>query len=376
MKIAPIIRAVEADGRLRYKLIHTGQHYDREMNDVFFDELGIPQPDVFMGCGGGTHAQQTAKIMVGFEELCNANRPDCVLVVGDVNSTLACAIVAKKLGVPVAHVEAGLRSGDLTMPEEINRIVTDSISDWFFVTEPAGVANLRREGKPESAIHFVGHVMVDNLLYQANKLKTSDVSRFETSSYKSRNISYGVVTLHRPSNVDSESVFAGIAAALRQISAGLPLIFPVHPRTRATMEKFGIDMGRHVTLVGPLGYMEFLNLWKDACAVFTDSGGMQEETTALGVPCITLRENTERPITIDEGTNVLAGTDADRIVACAQAISEGAGKSGRRPALWDGEAAVRIVKILGDAIEARGRADRLPRDPRPGAQSGQDGTAT
>lgn len=356
MKIAPIIRAIEADRRLRYKLIHTGQHYDRDMNDVFFEDLGIPQPSLFMGCGGGTHAQQTAKIMVGFEELCVANRPDCVLVVGDVNSTLACAIVAKKLGVPVAHVEAGLRSGDLAMPEEINRIVTDSISDWFFVTEPAGVANLKREGKPDSAIHFVGHVMVDNVLYQANKLKTSDVSRFETSSYKSRNVTYGVVTLHRPSNVDDESVFVGIAAALRQISAGLPLIFPVHPRTRSTMEKFGIDMGQNVSLVGPLGYMEFLNLWKDARVVLTDSGGLQEETTALGVPCITLRDNTERPITIAEGTNILAGTDSDGILAAARSIMDGRGKFGRQPALWDGKAAVRIVKILGDAFEARGPA--------------------
>lgn len=351
MKIAPIIRAIEADGRLRYKLIHTGQHYDRDMNDVFFAELGIPQPDVFMGCGGGTHAQQTAKIMVGFEELCSAKRPDCVLVVGDVNSTLACAIVAKKLGVPVAHVEAGLRSGDMAMPEEINRIVTDSISDWFFVTEPAGVANLRWEGKPDSAIHFVGHVMVDNLLYQAQQLKSADVSRFETSGYKSRNPNYGVITLHRPSNVDDRTVFAAIAGALRQISIGLPLIFPVHPRTRGNMERFGIDMGPSVTLVGPQGYMEFLNLWKDARVVVTDSGGLQEETTALGVPCVTVRENTERPITVDEGTNVLAGTHPEEIVKAAKAAIASGGKRGRRPHLWDGRAAERIVAVLaGDLV--------------------------
>lgn len=350
MKIAPIIRALGANGRVQHTLVHTGQHYDRDMNDVFFDELGIPKPDVFMGCGGGTHAQQTAKIMVGFEELCMAKRPDCVLVVGDVNSTLACAIVAKKLGIPVAHVEAGLRSGDIAMPEEINRIVTDSISDWLFVTEPVGVTNLKREGRPDEAIHFVGHVMVDNLLFQAGKLRNSDISRFGSTSYKQNHAVYGVVTLHRPSNVDDGKTFAGIALALREISERLPLIFPVHPRTRANMEKFDVDLGSNVTLVGPLGYMEFLNLWKDAQIVLTDSGGLQEETTALGVPCLTLRDNTERPITIDEGTNVLAGTAADQIVACARAILGGDIKRGRRPALWDGRAAERIVGTLAEHL--------------------------
>ena len=346
MKIAPIIRALKVDGMLRYTLVHTGQHYDRDMNEVFFEELGIPEPDVFMGCGSGSHAQQTAKIMIGFEELCTAGRPDCVLVVGDVNSTLACAIVAKKLGIPVAHVEAGLRSGDLAMPEEINRIVTDSISDWFFVTEPIGVTNLRKEGKPEEAIYFVGHVMVDNLLYQADKLREFDVARFDTASFKQRHEAYGVVTLHRPSNVDDPKSFSDIACALREISARLPLIFPVHPRTRAAMEKFNIELGPDVTLVGPQGYMAFLNLWKDARMVLTDSGGLQEETTALGVPCITLRENTERPITIEEGTNVLAGKDSVRIAASARAILERGVKGGRRPLLWDGRAAERIVGIL------------------------------
>jgi UDP-N-acetylglucosamine 2-epimerase (non-hydrolysing) len=353
MKIAPIIRALNVQGRLRYSLVHTGQHYDRDMNEVFFEELGIPEPDVFMGCGSGSHAQQTAKIMIGFEELCTAGHPDCVLVVGDVNSTLACAIVAKKLGIPVAHVEAGLRSGDLAMPEEINRIVTDSISDWFFVTEPVGVTNLRREGKPEGAIYFVGHVMVDNLLYQAEQLRRSDVSRFDTTAYKQRHEGYGVVTLHRPSNVDDQESFSNISRALREISERLPLIFPVHPRTRVAMEKFDIELGPNVTLVGPQGYMAFLNLWKDARMVLTDSGGLQEETTALGVPCITLRENTERPITIDEGTNVLAGTESVRIVASAKAILEGGVKRGRRPSLWDGKAAERIVAILAPLLTQR-----------------------
>ena len=350
MKIAPIVRALRADGRLAFKIIHTGQHYDREMNDVFFEELGIPQPDLFMAAGGGSHAQQTGKIMVAFEELCRTDPPAAVLVVGDVNSTLACSIVAKKLKIPVAHVEAGLRSGDMGMPEEINRLVTDSISDWFFVTEPSGVAHLQREGKPDSAIHYVGHVMVDNVLYQAEKLKTADTSSFETSDFKARHTAnggrYGVITLHRPSNVDDPAMMQRIGGALKDIAADLPLIFPVHPRTRANLEKFGIDLGPGITLVGPQAYMAFLNLWKDAAVMLTDSGGMQEETTALGVPCITIRENTERPVTVDEGSNVLAGTDPAVIVAEARKVLRGEGKQGRRPHLWDGHAAVRIVDIL------------------------------
>jgi UDP-N-acetylglucosamine 2-epimerase (non-hydrolysing) len=351
MKIAPIVRALNQHGTLRYKIIHTGQHYDREMNDVFFEELGIPAPDVFMGAGGGSHSEQTGKIMVAFEELCQAERPDAVLVVGDVNSTLACSIVAKKLNIPVAHVEAGLRSGDMTMPEEINRLVTDSISDWFFVTEPSGVAHLQREGRSASAIHYVGHVMVDNLLYQAEKLAATDTPHFETSAFKGVNTGngarYGVVTLHRPSNVDSAEMMTRVGGALTEIAAELPLIFPVHPRTRGNLEKFGIDLGPNVTLVGPQAYMAFLNLWKDAAVVLTDSGGLQEETTALGVPCITIRENTERPVTVDEGSNVLAGTDPVRIVAEVQKVLRGEGKQGRRPHLWDGRAAERIVEILG-----------------------------
>ena len=350
MKIAPIVRALQAHGGMAFKIIHTGQHYDREMNDVFFEELGIPQPDVFMAAGGGSHAQQTAKIMVAFEELCVAQAPDAVLVVGDVNSTLACSIVAKKLKIPVAHVEAGLRSGDRTMPEEINRLVTDSISDWFFVTEPSGVEHLLREGQPQDAIHYVGHVMVDNVLYQAQKLEHTDTSGFETSAYKAAHSgtgkAYGVVTLHRPSNVDDPAMMQRIGGALKDIAAELPLIFPVHPRTRANLARFGIDLGPNVTLVGPQAYMAFLNLWKDAAMVLTDSGGMQEETTALGVPCITIRENTERPVTVSEGTNVLAGTDPAVIVSEARKVLRGDAKAGRRPQLWDGHAAVRIVDIL------------------------------
>ena len=350
MKIAPIVRALQSHGGLAYKIIHTGQHYDREMNEVFFEELGIPQPDIFMAAGGGSHAQQTGKIMLAFEELCNTERPDAVLVVGDVNSTLACSIVAKKLSIPVAHVEAGLRSGDMTMPEEINRVVTDSIADWFFVTEPSGIAHLKREGKPDAAIHYVGHVMVDNLLYQAEKLARSDTLGFETSNFKTvcanNDAQYGVVTLHRPSNVDSAEMLARIVSALRAIATELPLAFPVHPRTRGMLEKFGIDLGPNITLVGPQPYMSFLHLWKDAAVVLTDSGGLQEETTALGVPCITIRENTERPVTVDEGSNVVAGTDPARIVAEVRKVLRGEGKQGRRPHLWDGRAAQRIVEVL------------------------------
>lgn len=354
MKIAPIVRALQAHGGLAFKIIHTGQHYDRDMNEVFFEELGIPEPDVFMAAGGGSHSQQTSKIMVAFEELCLAERPDAVLVVGDVNSTLACSIVAKKLSIPVAHVEAGLRSGDMTMPEEINRLVTDSIADWFFVTEPSGMAHLQREGKLASAVHFVGHVMVDNALYQAEKLASADTAGFETSGFKSANTQngarYGVITLHRPSNVDSAEMMMRIGGALKEIAAELPLIFPVHPRTRGNLEKFGIDLGPNITLVGPQAYMAFLNLWKDAAMVLTDSGGLQEETTALGVPCITIRENTERPVTVDEGSNVLAGTDPARIVAEARKVLCGEGKQGRRPHLWDGKAAERIVEVLAKEL--------------------------
>lgn len=347
MKIAPLVRAMDArKDEITYQIVHTGQHYDHSMSDVFFDELGIPKPDHHLGCGGGSHAEQTAKIMVAYEKLCVAEPPDIVVVVGDVNSTLACSIAAKKLQLQVAHVEAGLRSGDRTMPEEINRLVTDAICDLFFVTEPSGVEHLRREGQPESAIHHVGHVMVDNVMFQKERLEQEGLAEGYSPDYKARHPHYGVVTLHRPSNVDDPVTLSRLAGVLREISGKLPLAFAVHPRTQQNLAKWNIEMGPAVTILPPLAYMDFLNLWKDARVVLTDSGGLQEETTALGVPCITLRENTERPITISEGTNVLAGTDPDAIRDAAEDVLNSRTKLGRHPALWDGKSAERITEIL------------------------------
>ncbi|MFH2067494.1 MAG: UDP-N-acetylglucosamine 2-epimerase (non-hydrolyzing) [Pseudomonadota bacterium] len=346
MKIAPIARAFDQADRLTYKIVHTGQHYDQNMSDVFFDELGIRNPDYHLGAGGGSHSQQTARIMVEFEKICEADRPDLVIVVGDVNSTLACSIVAKKMRIKVAHVEAGLRSFDLSMPEEINRMVTDSISDLFFVTEEQGMINLKKEGKPDSAIHFVGHVMIDNLYYQLEQLKQMAADKFELNRHKTQNPEYGVVTLHRPSNVDDRKILEQIFEALGKISETIPLIFPIHPRTRKNMETFGIRPPQAMKLTEPLPYMEFLNLWKDAKLVLTDSGGLQEETTALGIPCLTIRENTERPITITDGTNELVGTSKEKILEAFQRIMTGNWKTGQRPKLWDGRAAERIAELI------------------------------
>lgn len=347
MKIAPIVRALRDSGRgLAFQIVHTGQHYDREMNDIFFDELGIPPPDVRFESGSGTHAEQTAKIMLAFEAYCRSRSPDLVLVVGDVNSTLACTIVARKQRIAVAHVEAGLRSGDLAMPEEINRIVTDSVANLFFASEPSAVANLLAEGKPPACVFHVGHVMVDNLVFQLAKLARSDTARLSSSALKAEHARYGVVTLHRPSNVDDPATLRRIALALREVSRRLPLVFPVHPRTCASLGKLDIELGPRLIRMPPLSYMDFLNLWRDAALVLTDSGGLQEETTALGVPCITLRDNTERPITVDEGTNTLAGTDPERIRHAVANALHGNRRAGRRPELWDGHAAERIVAIL------------------------------
>jgi UDP-N-acetylglucosamine 2-epimerase (non-hydrolysing) len=347
MKIAPVARQLaQNDDVFDFTLVHTGQHYDRQMSDIFFEELGIRTPDYALGAGSGSHAEQTAKIMTAFETLCEKEAPDLVVVVGDVNSTLACSVTAKKLLVPVAHIEAGLRSRDMTMPEEINRMVTDAISDFFFVTEKSGIDNLTAEGKPPDRIFFVGHVMIDNLMYQLEKLNSAAGTSFPTDALKKKHPRYGVVTLHRPANVDDKETLQGIVSALSRVSEDLPLIFPIHPRTRKNLTAFDVSLDGTVAMTEPLSYMEFLNLWKDAALVLTDSGGIQEETTALGIPCLTLRENTERPITISEGTNALVGSSPETIVAEAGKILSGTVKTGKRPELWDGKAAERIVEIL------------------------------
>jgi UDP-N-acetylglucosamine 2-epimerase (non-hydrolysing) len=308
MKIAPIYRASLAFPKVTCRIVHTGQHYDHDMSQSFFDELEIPPPAYHLEAGSGSHAVQTAKIMVAFEAVCQKDRPDLVMVVGDVNSTLACSIVAKKLCINVAHVEAGLRSFDLAMPEEINRMVTDAITDWFFVTEQSGAANLLQEGKPQERICNVGHVMIDNLLHQTRKLADNDGKAFSTYDLKMQHHEYAFLTLHRPSNVDDPAVFNEIASALNEIAETWLIFFPVHPRTRKNIYEMGIRLSNNIFLLPPLAFTESLFLWKDARVVLTDSGGLQEETTALGVPCVTIRENTERPITVEIGTNMLTGT--------------------------------------------------------------------
>ncbi len=348
MKIAPIYREAHKHGQVECKVVHTGQHYDYEMSQAFFVDLGIPEPDFFLEAGSGSHAVQTAKIMIAFEEVCNQEKPDLIIVVGDVNSTLACSVVAKKLLIEVAHVEAGLRSFDLTMPEEINRMVTDSISDYFFVTEESGIKNLLQEGKPKGRIHFVGNVMIDNLLYQAKKLEKDNGKGFSTLELKNGKKGYVFLTLHRPSNVDSKESFDEIAGALNHIAVERPILFPVHPRTRKMMDQLDIELSDNISLLPPLGFKESLFLWKDARLVMTDSGGLQEETTALGVPCVTIRENTERPITIEMGTNVLGGTKKESILNAYRESIEKRGEGFTVPPKWDGRAAERIWRVILD----------------------------
>jgi UDP-N-acetylglucosamine 2-epimerase (non-hydrolysing) len=348
MKIAPLLRELKKHpDSFSYQLIHTGQHYDSSMSDVFFAELEIPKPDFHLSVGSGSHAEQTAKIMMAYEPICQNESPDLVMVVGDVNSTLACAIVAKKLNIKVAHIEAGLRSGDRTMPEEINRIVTDSIADLYFVTEKSGVDNLIAEGKLEKNIFFVGHVMIDNLFHQVEKLESTDKESLKISTeLKKQYPKYGVVTLHRPANVDDKNILSGIIEALNKISLKLPLIFPIHPRTRQNLETFEIILSETIITTKALPYKEFLNLFKDAKVVLTDSGGIQEETTALGVPCLTLRENTERPVTVTHGTNVLVGTSKNRITEEFEGLAADGKKHNSKPELWDGNASERICTSL------------------------------
>lgn len=347
MKIAPIVREMRrrADD-FEPLIVHTGQHYDEAMSDSFFRDLGIPEPDHHLEVGSASHAVQTAKIMIAFEPIVIAEKPDWVLVVGDVNSTIACALVCAKLGVRIAHVEAGLRSRDRAMPEEINRILTDSISDLLLTTSQDADVNLRAEGIPDEKIRFVGNVMIDSLFYnleKAKSLKTKDELGLAGKEF-------AVLTLHRPSNVDDESVFGPMLDALCDVSERIPIIFPVHPRTRANIEKFGFAAkvaNSGIRLIDPLGYLDFMNVYSGAKLVLTDSGGLQEETTALGIPCLTLRENTERPITIELGTNILVGTDPAKIRAAANDILDSpAIREAKIPPLWDGKAAERICDAL------------------------------
>jgi UDP-N-acetylglucosamine 2-epimerase (non-hydrolysing) len=360
MKIAPVMKAIARAGFATQKLVHTGQHYDFSMSDVFFTDLGMPIPDIHLGVGSGSHAEQTAKVMVGFEKVCCDEEPDLVVVAGDVNSTMACAIDCAKLRIPCAHVEAGLRSFDLEMPEEINRIVTDRLCDILLTPSPDADENLRHEGAAPERIHCVGNVMIDSLLeHLARARATNSPARLGAQPGH-----YAVLTLHRPSNVDDANVLSGLLRGIDEVRQRLPVIFPVHPRTRKRFEEFGfgpmIASMAGLRLCEPLGYLEFLGLTSQAKLVLTDSGGLQEETTALGIPCLTIRENTERPITVTEGTNTLVGVDPARMVAEAKAALTGNGKSGRVPALWDGRAGERIAEVLQSRLRSPGLAPARP----------------
>jgi UDP-N-acetylglucosamine 2-epimerase (non-hydrolysing) len=344
MKMAPIIRAFgRRPDRFSPTLVHTGQHYDESMSKVFFEELGMPRPDVDLNVGSGSHAAQTAAIMAAFEPVLLELAPRLVIVVGDVNSTIACALVAVKLGIPVAHVEAGLRSFDRTMPEEINRVLTDQISDLLFTTEEAAGGNLQREGIAADRIHFVGNVMIDTLL--AHRERARGLGARQKHGIDGR---YGLMTLHRPANVDDSGAFEGLFSAIQVIAEDLPLVFPVHPRTRPALlasetARALVGSGR-LKLLDPLGYLEFVGLMEESAVVLTDSGGVQEETTILGVPCLTLRNNTERPSTVSHGSNILAGTTPEGILEAWRTVRDAV--EPRRPPLWDGHAAERIVQVL------------------------------
>jgi UDP-N-acetylglucosamine 2-epimerase (non-hydrolysing) len=347
VKIAPVIREMRNRGRaVEPLLVHTGQHYDDTMSEAFFDDLGIPKPEINLEVGSGSHAHQTARIMLAFEAVIEQLRPDWVVVVGDVNSTLAATLVAVKLLVKVAHVEAGLRSGDRTMPEEINRILTDAVADLLLTPSRDANTNLLREGIAPEKIRFVGNVMIDSLRANLERAKESKV--LETMGLERGG--FGVVTLHRPSNVDDRSTLTGILDAIAAVAEQLPVVFPVHPRTRTRIEEFGlmdrINASPNLVFTSPLGYLDFLRLYSNSRIVFTDSGGIQEETTVLGIPCLTLRDTTERPITVSEGSNIVVGSDPDRISREAFAVLASPERVRRVPELWDGRAAQRIVDAI------------------------------
>lgn len=346
MKIAPIMHAMHKSERLEPLLVHTGQHYDVMMSDTFFKELNIPRPDISLEVGSDTHARQVARIMERFEPVCDEHKPQAILVVGDVNSTMACSIVAAKKDIKIIHVEAGIRSRDRSMPEEINRMVTDSITDILMPPSKDAVENLLAEGHHASKIFLVGNIMIDTLMESGEKIGQSEI----LSRLNLKGRPFVSLTLHRPSNVDNIENFKKILAALEIIQLEIPIVFPIHPRTRKMIADFGLNdyvaSMHNLILTDPLGYFDFGKLVSSSHFVLTDSGGIQEETTVYGIPCITLRENTERPVTVWEGTNELAGCDTDTIVALARKILDGKWKEGRIPELWDGKAAGRIIEIL------------------------------
>ena len=366
MKIAPIIEQLKIKNKnlkakLKHVLVHTGQHYDEEMSKSFFEDLNLPKPDINLGVGSASHAVQTAKIMIEFEKVCLRERPDLIIVVGDVNSTIACALVASKLGIKIAHIEAGLRSFDRAMPEEINRVLTDAISDYLFTTCEDANENLRKEGIPEEKIYFVGNVMIDTLLRYKERAKKSKILEKLGLNKDLQVRSYALLTLHRPSNVDNRETFINILKALKNVSKKIPIIFPAHPRTQRQIKIFSLEkyfnfvniesnscvnIENSINLLDPLSYLDFLNLMANAKFVLTDSGGIQEETTILNIPCLTLRENTERPVTLKEGTNTIVGSNPEKIISKSMDILNGKKKIGRIPKLWDGKAAERIINIL------------------------------
>ena len=353
MKVAPVMEAVRAIGKFETMLVHTGQHYDANMSDIFFSDLDMPQPDRFLGIGSGSHAEQTAKVMIELEKLLAEEHPDLVMVAGDVNSTLATTLVAAKAGIPIGHIESGLRSFDRGMPEEINRIVADEFSQFCFVTEPSGLKNLEHEGISKARVFFVGNTMIDSVQkYLPKALETFPElgQRYGITAKE-----YSLVTMHRPSNVDESGSLTAFVELFERMASFTPrIIFPVHPRTRKRLEEFDLSdrVSRNggLLLIDPVGYLDFLALQARAALVLTDSGGIQEETTALGVPCITLRENTERPITVEEGTNELLGLDWDRIIEFSKRAYEGKWKKASIPKYWDGKAASRIAKILEEKL--------------------------
>lgn len=384
MKIAPIIRVIKKNNKsfnhlqfmIQKMFVHTGQHYNYEMSKIFFQDLDLYEPDIHLGVGSGTHTEQTGNVMVKFGRVLLKEKPDLVLVVGDVNSTLACALTSAKLHIPLAHVEAGLRSFDRTMPEEINRVLTDAIADYLFTPSIDADKNLKKEGINQAKIFLVGNVMVDSLLFNIKKAKESDILaklglinfKIKKSMPINNNIKskpYALITLHRPSNVDDKNSFLKILSALNIIRKQIPIIFPIHPRTKKMIETFGLQKHfsylklnsskslastNSINIIEPLGYLDFLNLEANAKFVLTDSGGIQEETTVLNIPCLTLRNSTERPITISQGTNILVRNDTERIISEAFKILEGKNRGGTCPELWDGKAAERIMNILNEKL--------------------------